>query len=104
MTRSEQILTANGEILGWFANDKELSRSIREALTTSIVAASEYAALLDAATEPDYSHFQTVDAIDPAVGAISDNPGWRFIHAGTGKGGQTTLTFRWLSTGGNTDG
>lgn len=38
---------------------------------------------------------QTVDAIDPVVEAIQQNPGWRLLHVGTGAGGQTTLTYGW---------
>lgn len=37
----------------------------------------------------------TVDAEDPAKRAIEDNPGWRLLHVGMGKGGQTTLTYGW---------
>jgi hypothetical protein len=48
--------------------------------------------------ETDFSwveETQTVDAIDPAVKAIDDNPGWKLLHVGTGSGGQTTLTYGW---------
>lgn len=42
----------------------------------------------------------TVDAIDPAKDAIEANPGWRLLHVGTGSGGQTTLTYGWPWTTG----
>jgi hypothetical protein len=38
---------------------------------------------------------QTVNAIDPAVKAIEENPGWRLIATGLGTSGQTMLTFGW---------
>ncbi len=37
----------------------------------------------------------TLDAIDPAVRAIDENPGWRLLGVGMGSGGQTTLTYGW---------
>lgn len=38
---------------------------------------------------------EMVDAIDPVVRALEQNPGYRLIGTGTGSGGQTTLTYGW---------
>ncbi len=38
----------------------------------------------------------TLDADDKdAIAAKMNNPGWQLLHVGTGKGGQTTMTFGW---------
>ncbi len=37
-----------------------------------------------------------LDAVDKVpVEATLDNSGWKLLHVGSGKGGQTTLTFGW---------
>ncbi len=39
---------------------------------------------------------ETVDAEDKdVVRALEANDGWRLLHVGMGKGGQTTLTYGW---------
>ncbi len=43
----------------------------------------------------------TIDAIDPAVKAVDENPGWRLLAVGMGSGGQTTLTYGWPWPGTN---
>lgn len=52
--------------------------------------------LRDGSAPPQYTEIKTVDAIDQTVvDAMVANDGWTFLHAGTGSGGQTTLTFGW---------
>lgn len=53
---------------------------------------------MSVADSTDYAWVErtmTLDAIDPAVKATDDNPGWRLLGVGVGSSGQTTLTYGW---------